>query len=212
MSGNEKIHVAVGSNNPVKIQAVKAAFEMMFQSASIEISPVNVPSGVSDQPFGDDETKLGARNRAQSAHAAANACDFAVGLEGGLEIEAKPDGSKVLWCMAWMAILGSRSEKCTSGRAADDGFVPTKDEDKAAPRWSFSKTSSFQLTPALAHLALDQGLELGHADDEVFKRVNSKQGSGTVGVLTDGAIDRTEYYVHAMKLALIPWKRPSLYF
>ena len=208
---SETIHVVVGSKNPVKIQAVKAAFEMMFQSASINISPVNVPSGVSDQPFGDDETKLGARNRAQSAHAAADCCDFAVGLEGGLEIEVMPDGSKCLWCMAWMAILGSQSEKCTSGRAMDDGFVPMKEEGESAPKWSFSKTSAFRLPPALAHLVLERGLELGHADDEVFKRVNSKQGSGTVGVLTDGVIDRTEYYVHALKLALIPWKRPSLY-
>lgn len=216
MSGRneQEIHVVVGSNNPVKIQAVKVAFEMMFQSASIKISPVNVPSGVSDQPFGDDETKLGARNRAQSAHATANTCDFAVGLEGGLEMEVMQDGSKNLWCMAWMAILGSQSEKCTSGRAADEpsNRTPIKEEDKAAPKWSFSKTSAFRLPPALAHLVLERGLELGHADDEVFKRVNSKQGSGTVGVLTDGVIDRTEYYVHALKLALIPWKRPSMYF
>jgi non-canonical (house-cleaning) NTP pyrophosphatase len=54
-------------------------------------------------------------------------------------------------------------------------------------------------------------MELGDADDVVFKRVNSKHGQGTVGKLTNGQIDRTNYYVHALKLALIPWVRPELY-
>ena len=51
----------------------------------------------------------------------------------------------------------------------------------------------------------EEGHELGVADDMVFGRTNSKQGSGTVGVLTGGRIDRTEYYRHACVLALIPF-------
>ena len=54
-------------------------------------------------------------------------------------------------------------------------------------------------------------MELGHADDKAFNRVNSKHGAGTGGVLTDGEIDRADYYVHALKLALTPWIRPELY-
>ena len=60
-------------------------------------------------------------------------------------------------------------------------------------------------------MIFDKDMELGDADDIVFKRVNSKHGQGTVGKLTNGQIDRTEYYVHALKLALIPWIRPELY-
>ena len=48
-------------------------------------------------------------------------------------------------------------------------------------------------------------MELGHADDVVFKDKNSKQKGGTVGKLTDGLVDRTEYYRHAMLMALIPF-------
>lgn len=54
-------------------------------------------------------------------------------------------------------------------------------------------------------------MELGHADDVVFRRVNSKHGGGTVVILTDGEIDRAEYYVHALEPALIPWVWPELY-
>ena len=54
-------------------------------------------------------------------------------------------------------------------------------------------------------------MELGDADDVIFERTNSKQGDGIVGILTGSAIDRTEYYVPAMVLALIPFINRALY-
>lgn len=220
------IRVAVGSTNPCKIEAVRKAFCQIFSSdeIKIEISSHSVPSGVADQPFGDEETREGAMNRALAAYNAACSeagCDFGVGLEGGLEKTVnvdKNDDSKVkkeeLWCMAWMAIVGSNSQACTSAKAEDDNYSPADnsngDESKALS-WGYAKTGLFLLPPALCELVIHQNMELGHADDVVFQRVNSKHGSGTVGVLTKGEIDRTEYYVHALKLALIPWIRPQMY-
>jgi non-canonical (house-cleaning) NTP pyrophosphatase len=55
------------------------------------------------------------------------------------------------------------------------------------------------------------GMELGHADDQVFGRNNSKQMNGAVGILTANAIDREELYAHAVMLALIPFLNPTLY-
>ena len=53
---------------------------------------VAVPSGVPDQPMGDEETKLGALNRACNARdcvcGRGEAADFFVGLEGGCAFEA----------------------------------------------------------------------------------------------------------------------------
>jgi len=77
--------------------------------------------------------------------------------------------------------------------------------------WGFGKTGSFVLPNKITELVRHEGMELGRADDMVFNRVNSKQGSGTVGILTNFMIDRSEYYVHALKLALIPWIWPSLF-
>mmetsp|Transcript_32183 Transcript_32183/g.66205 ORF Transcript_32183/g.66205 Transcript_32183/m.66205 type:complete len:276 (-) Transcript_32183:15-842(-) len=213
----------------------------------LEISAFDVPSGVPDQPFGDPETRQGAMNRAQAAfNAAIEAAgddfsqypDFAVGLEGGLEKHLyKPqqlstngvggDGmqqTEELWCMAWMAILGSNSALCTLGKAAESNFVPAtqnyscnkncdqngREKDRKFT-WGYAKTAAFLLPPALCDLVLHKNMELGHADDMVFRRVNSKHGSGTVGKLTDGQIDRMDYYVHSLKMALIPWIRPELY-
>lgn len=54
-------------------------------------------------------------------------------------------------------------------------------------------------------------MELGHADDKVFGRVDSKSRDGTVGFLTEGRIGRSEYYVHALELALVPLLWPEHY-
>jgi putative aldouronate transport system permease protein len=54
------------------------------------------------------------------------------------------------------------------------------------------------------------GLELGHADDRVFGRDNSKQANGAIGILTDDVVDREAYYVHAVIMALVPFKNPAL--
>lgn len=72
-----------------------------------------------------------------------------------------------------------------------------------------SRTASFQLPPAIADL-VRSGLELGTAIDQTFDRVNSKQGSGAVGMLTAGAIDRQALYVPAVILALIPHTGPDV--
>jgi inosine/xanthosine triphosphatase len=72
------IDVAVGSLNPVKVEAVRAIMEKIF--GSVRIIPVKVESGVSEQPFGDDTYK-GAVNRAK---AALGKHSLSVGIEAGV--------------------------------------------------------------------------------------------------------------------------------
>ena len=73
-----------------------------------------------------------------------------------------------------------------------------------------ARTATFLLPPEIAKL-VKQGIELGEADDIVFRRENSKQKDGAVGILTNGIIDRTQYYEHAMILALIPFIKKDLF-
>ncbi len=77
------MYVAVGSLNPVKIEAVRLAFLALWPDETWRVEGVNVPSGVSDQPMSDEESIRGARTRATRALKAFSA-DFGVGLEGGL--------------------------------------------------------------------------------------------------------------------------------
>ncbi|MBZ0300046.1 MAG: DUF84 family protein, partial [Anaerolineae bacterium] len=82
---------------------------------------------------------------------------------------------------------------------------------RGAGRLGQSRTATFVLPDEVAQL-VRQGYELGHADDLVFRRSNSKQANGSVGILTDDVLDRTIYYEHAVILALIPFKNPHLTF
>lgn len=72
--------IVIGTNNPAKIQAVKA----VFSGYEAEYFNLNVASGVSDQPFSDEETMKGAINRAIAALNQGEG-DIGIGLEGGVQ-------------------------------------------------------------------------------------------------------------------------------
>ncbi|HLS35951.1 MAG TPA: DUF84 family protein [Bacillota bacterium] len=69
------MNVMVGSKNPTKIQAVEDVF------TGYDVISIDVSSDVSRQPFSDEETRLGAINRAKQA---ATNDDLGIGLEGGV--------------------------------------------------------------------------------------------------------------------------------
>lgn len=99
--------IVVGSLNPVKIESTKLGFEKIFQdiNCNIEVCGYNIESGVSNQPYNDNETIEGAKNRAIGAY---NKYiqennnikpDYSVGLEGGV---TNINGN--LECFAWVVI------------------------------------------------------------------------------------------------------------
>jgi inosine/xanthosine triphosphatase len=105
------LRVAVGSRNPVKLQAVQAGLAPFF--AGVTLEAVEVPSGVAAQPVGDEETRRGALNRARAALALLPTAEFGIGLEGGvMEIEG------TLYAGAWCAIAArdGRTGLASTGR------------------------------------------------------------------------------------------------
>ena len=73
-----------------------------------------------------------------------------------------------------------------------------------------ARTAGFFLPPQVAEL-VHQGIELGDADDQVFRKENSKQQNGAVGLLTHDVLTRKSLYVPAVQLAFIPFLNPELY-
>jgi len=131
--------------------------------------------------MGDEETLLGATNRANNVSKLVPEADYWVGIEGGLrEINGEMEA------FAWM-VVKSQQGKIGKGRSA-----------------------SFCLPVKIVEL-IKQGKELGDADDIVFGRTNSKQVNGAVGILTGDVLPRISYYEHGIILALIPFKNPDLY-
>jgi len=174
------VRVVVASGNPVKLNAVREAFDSQFPGKPIELISAKVSSGVNDQPSTDDETRSGARNRAIAAAAAVPDAEFWVGLEGGTQ---KIDDC--LMAFAWMAIRGPHGDV------------------------SESRSVTLPLPPAVRDL-VEQGLELGEANDRVFSTANSKQKGGAYGLLTDGRYTRESVYAQTLTIALVPFVH-SLY-
>jgi non-canonical (house-cleaning) NTP pyrophosphatase len=109
--------------------------------------------------------------------------------------------------MAWMAVHGDRRAQLVDLLASKECKVDV-DDDKTT--FGLAKTGSFLLPSNLGKL-IKEGMELGDADDKIFGRIKAKHGSGTVGLLTGGLIDRAAYYEHALILALVPWIRADVY-
>ncbi len=169
------MNIVVASHNPVKLEAARQAFSSRFPSANLELIPIDVESGVSEQPDGDEETRRGARNRVEEASRAYPDAEFWVGLEGGI---ATVDDQ--LMAFAWIAVRG-RNGKIVN-----------------------AKSVTLPLPPAVRELVAS-GLELGEANDQVFSTVNSKQRSGAYGLLTDGLYTREAIYSQTLIFALIPF-------
>jgi inosine/xanthosine triphosphatase len=117
-----QVLAAVGSTNPVKLQATGTALRRLFAESIVQIVATAVPSGVRDQPWGEEETREGAHNRAVAALAACPGAWLGIGQEGGL-VES-PAG---LLASAWFVV--------TDGRHTGEG-----------------RSASFLLPPALADL------------------------------------------------------------
>jgi inosine/xanthosine triphosphatase len=169
--------VAVGSTNPVKVGAARAVMARL--AADVEVKGVSVPSGVPDQPWGDEETIRGALARARAARDAVDA-DLGVGIEGGV-VEG-PAGT-VRTC-AWVAAV------TRDGREGIGGSL------------------AMTLPPDVAGLVRG-GMELGHAMDTLTGGHNVKQGAGAVGILTRGLVTRQQAYEAIIAYALAPLLAPS---
>lgn len=170
--------VVVASTNPVKINAVQAAFTACQPAATVTTLGIKADSGVRDQPASDEETRRGARNRVTDARRREPAADFWVGLEGGIEII-----DDALQAFAWIVV-------------SDD-----------AGRLGMARSATLPLPPSIRKL-IESGMELGDANDQVFASVNSKQQGGAFGLLTDGRHTRESIYSQTVTLALIPVLHP----
>ena len=109
--------------------------------------------------------------------------------------------------MAWIAVYGRRQANIIDLIASDHSKYYIGDKK---PVYGIAKTGTFLLPKSVTKM-VKNGMELGDADDKVFGRTKSGQGSGTVGLLTDKLITRSQYYEHAIVLALVPWIRPDVY-
>lgn len=101
--------IAIGSTNPVKLDAVRLIVQRVWPDA--ELFPIAVPSGVSAMPMSDAECLAGARNRAAVARETMGA-ELGLGLEGGVNPEAAG-----LMLLGWVAAVDEDGREGVGGGA-----------------------------------------------------------------------------------------------
>ena len=174
--------VLVGSQNPVKIQAVREAFARYFDG--IEVLGLKVDPRVPSQPVNDD-TFIGAKNRVLALHHLNKkeelGAQFFVGIEGGI----------IRLYRRWFAF----------GCMAIGG---------TQERLGFGTSPLFELPEPIAQELL-AGKELGQVIDHLTGDQNTKQKGGAIGFLTHGVMDRKALYVQGLIVALAPFVNEALY-
>lgn len=107
--------------------------------------------------------------------------DVAFGLEGGVELDAER-----VWLLSWVAAIDP------------------------AGREGFASGLRMLLPPSLA-AGLRAGAELGDLVDALFAVKDSKSASGAIGLLTAGAVSRTDAFADLVAMSLAPWIHPDHY-
>lgn len=171
------MRIGVGSTNPVKraaVQQVITSDEDGFATGA-SVEAVSVPSGVSEQPTGHEETRHGAITRATRV-LEASAYDLGVGIEGGV---ARFPGSEDQFLVMWASVT--------------DG-----------DRTSVASGPSLPLPAAIAD-RINSGEELGPVMDDVLGTNEIAKKQGAAGAFTSGRIDRTQALAHAVSGAIGPF-------
>ncbi len=169
-------HVVVGSTNEGKIIACRRAFRRAF--GEVEVRGIAVPSGVAEQPRGD-ECFVGARNRAEAVRQAAKelsmSADYAVGIEGGM----------VKLYDRWFGFSAACVVDCRNDRVG------------------YGTSPMFELPDAIT-ASLLQGTLLGDIVTELTGDAAFRERRGAVGLLTRGLLRREDAHEYGVLAALAP--------
>ncbi|MEW9500721.1 DUF84 family protein [Jeotgalibacillus marinus] len=171
----DQLMIAVGTLNKAKLRAVEQALTQLSYS-HVNVIGVSVPSDVSEQPIGDNETITGAINRSMAAKKEIGA-SIGIGLEGG--VVETPHGLIV----------------CNWGALTDD----TNDQPLIAGG------ARFRLPDEIAE-RIRAGQELGPVMESFSQKTDNHMHEGAVGFFTNGRINRASMFGHIVELLIGQWE------
>jgi inosine/xanthosine triphosphatase len=198
--------VRVGTQNPAKLRAVDEAFGAFTPTTcELAIVPVDVRSGVAEQPIGWDEIVRGARNRARGAFESGT-CALAIGIEDGLvRLADQPSDGTGSSLADVSAVYNVGCAWLTDGEREGHGFSS-----------AFAYPAEC-LEPAMRDRApigdLFDALWRAHRmpGSEPAKSAASGRQGGNIGLLTQGRLDRSAYGAQAVICGLVRFLHTDLY-
>ncbi len=166
------MNLALGTTNQAKQRAVLLA-------TGQEPVCLAVPSGVAAQPMSEDETMRGAIQRARGVLAAVPGADIGLGLEGGVDFDARHTRQWYLFsvCAAW------DGHHLYVGRGV---YIP--------------------IPQSIGARLQAGGIELAQIMDEISNTTGSNHQQGAYGLLTGGRITRAEAFRDAVIASLTPFQ------
>ena len=178
------MRVAVGSLNPVKVEAARLVFERFF--SEVEIQPVEVETSISAQPIGIDQVIKGAVERAYQALSSVTGSDYGVGLEAGL--------IPYPWTITGylnhqVCALVDHELKVTLGSSMGFEF-PSR---------------------VIERLERREVREAEEVMEEITGIERIGEAAGAIGYLTKNHVKRLDLSIQALTSALIPRLNPNLY-
>ncbi len=200
--------IRVGTQNPAKLGAVQDALRLFVRKGvQLKLVPVDVASGVAEQPMGWNEIVRGARNRARAAFESGD-CVIAVGIEDGLvrmTDDPKDEAFAGVLPPDRDAFYNFGCAWLTDGEREGHGF-----------------SSGFAYPPGCLASAVRDQAPIGSLFDELWKLhraqtdgpaktdASARQG-GNIGILTQGCLDRSAYAAQAVICGLIRFLHTDLY-
>ncbi|MEN3054231.1 MAG: inosine/xanthosine triphosphatase [Candidatus Methanosuratincola petrocarbonis] len=176
--------VAVGSSNPVKVQAVKNVFSRFLPQ--VEVIMKSVSSVVPPQPIGIEETIRGAIGRAMRALELEGSAEMGVGIEAGLlPVPYSISG----WMDQQYAAIVDRRGRVTIGGGP-----------------------SFEYPAEVVKQVLSASSEVGKVMEALTGIGGLGRRQGAIGYFSKGAFDRLKLSEIAVLMAMIPRLNEEMYF
>ena len=178
--------IAVGSSNPVKLQAIETVLQDYPQLEEASIHSYNVSTDVSDQPMTLNETIRGAKNRAKKSFEACGNCKFGIGIESGLMVvkEAKSGYMEFTVCSIY------------------DG-----------KNFYLGHSSAYEMPKNIIDLVVKENMNMAEACFYAGLTDDTKLGEkeGDIGILSKGRVTRQLQSEQALIVALIQLENNELY-
>lgn len=177
------MRVHVGSKNKTKVEAVARAFGKSAKFKHAEIVGVDVQVEEFGHPKNLTETVEGAKSRALAAF---KDCNLSVGIEAGfMQVPHSKSGHMIV-------------DVC----AIYDGV-----------EYHIGLTPAYEWPKKVVDLILNKGMDGSQAVREAGLTDEKKVGAtkGSIYILTNGAIDRTEFNSFGVMMALVHLEHPEFY-
>lgn len=180
-SVSDRCIIAVGSDNPAKIEAAQQAFRRVWPVVEWSVVHTSMPMDFDSIPVGGGETQAQARTRASFALSRFPEAQYGVGIESGLFRANK------CWFECTWAVIHDRNG--TEGMAS---------------------SAAIELDMQFA-IRMQGGEALGNICHQLFGDEYTNDGDGYFGIMTSGGTNRIEVYIGGIMPALARFNHPEVF-